>query len=91
MTMTIENTPSKWIQQLKDRGHSASRQRILIMTALSQKRVIDDMESFWLELRQEHAISWATFYSFIRLAVKENWIAKHGKVSTYARYQLLID
>ncbi|TDS07470.1 hypothetical protein [Sphingobacterium paludis] len=89
--MNIENRPNKWIQELKDRGHAASRQRILIMTALSEKRVIHDMESFWLELRQEHPISWATFYSFIRLAVKEKWIAKQGKVSTYARYKVLVD
>ncbi|MFD1769973.1 hypothetical protein [Sphingobacterium suaedae] len=82
---------TKWIEQLQARGHSASKQRVWIMRALSQQREIADMENFWLTLRQQHKISWATFYSFIRLAVKENWLKKCGKHPTQTRYHLAID
>ncbi|WP_437917727.1 hypothetical protein [Sphingobacterium sp. LRF_L2] len=81
----------QWVDQLRERGHTASKQRILIMQALFAHPIIEDIETFWITLRQEHRISWATFYSFIRLAVKEKWLAKQGPSSTYARYHLLID
>lgn len=90
MHTTDETSLYRWIAQLQERGHFASKQRILIMTALCTHKEINDMESFWLALRQEHRISWATFYSFIRLAVKEKWISKLGNTSTYARYELLL-
>jgi len=79
-----------WIQQLQNRGHIASKQRILIMEALFEQREIMDMENFWIALRQKHRVSWATFYNFIRLAVKENWIAKNSHATTCARYRLLV-
>ncbi|MBD1426460.1 hypothetical protein [Sphingobacterium arenae] len=80
-----------WIAQLRERGHIASKQRIVIMEALFQQREIADMEDFWIGLRQKHPVSWATFYNFIRLALKENWIGKDIHTSRCARYQILID
>lgn len=84
-------TLQSWIIQLRDRGHIASKQRILIMEALFQQREITDMEDFWVALRQKHRISWATFYNFIRLALKENWIEKDLQASRTARYQINLD
>lgn len=81
---------SHWIKQLQDRGHIASKQRILIMEALAQQREIEDMEDFWIALRQKHRVSWGTFYNFIRLALKEQWIEKGTDPTRAARYQVVL-
>ncbi|PRD55815.1 hypothetical protein C5749_00515 [Sphingobacterium gobiense] len=91
MKVNDHTTLQVWIAQLRERGHIASKQRILIMQALFQQREIADMEDFWIALRQQHPVSWATFYNFIRLALKENWIKKETGTSNYTRYQILID
>lgn len=81
----------QWIALLQAKGHVASKRRILIMQALYQKKKIEDMEFFWLELRQEHHISWATFYSFVRLALKEQWLRKSFDQENTVTYLLHIE
>lgn len=85
-----QNIVEQWKDYLSRKGLISSKQRILIMQALSQQTVIEDMEEFWLQLRHSHKISWATFYSFIRLSVQEKWLLKEGHNNSDVRYVLAI-
>ena len=91
MNANEHTTLQHWITELRERGHIASKQRIAIMEALYEQREIADMEDFWIELRQKHPVSWATFYNFIRLAMKEHWIEKSTEAPSSHRYQIILD
>lgn len=67
-----------WKQKFQARGLVLSSKRQVIIAAIVAQGGINDVEGFWLELRQEHKISWATYYGFIRIFKQEEWLIKHG-------------
>lgn len=79
-----------WKEQLQHKGLLPSKQRLIIMQALSQQTEVEDLEALWLQLRHRHKVSWATFYSFIRLSVQEKWLLKEGDTNSEARFILTV-
>jgi|GEM_PF-916805 len=74
---------------LINRGYMISTQRKILIEALCEQQEISDMESFWMDLRQRHGISWATVYTNIRLLIHMGWVRRDEHAGLMeARYQL---
>lgn len=58
---------SNMMTLLTDKGYLVSQQRRIVMEALCRKRQIDDVEDFWISLRERHPISWSTVHTTVKL------------------------
>jgi len=68
----------KMYSALMNRGYVISAQRRILIEALCEQRRVYDIEAFWMKLRLQHGISWATVYTNIRLLVEIGLVRKDG-------------
>lgn len=66
----------KMYNALLKRGHVISAQRRILIEALCEQQSINDIEAFWMKLRIQHGISWATVYTNIRLLANIGLVSK---------------
>lgn len=66
------------INELKARGYILSGKRLIIIQELCRRNRIDSAEDFWLSIREQHGISWATVYTNLRLLVKTGLMEKEA-------------
>lgn len=65
------NLPTQIYQQmvclLKKKNIIITSKRNIVLKAISEKLVIEDVEDFWISLRSNTKISWATVHVFLGL------------------------
>lgn len=76
------------IQVLKDHGLIITEKRLLIVKAVCKIGLITDVETFWLELREAHPVSWATVHSTLRLMTQYGFLQKENYGTRLVSYQL---
>ncbi len=76
---------------LTDRGYLVSQQRRIIMEALCRERRIDDVEDFWISLRERHPISWSTVHTTVKLLTQVGVLSVHPVGKRGQRYTLVFD
>ena len=52
---------------LSQEGYLLSPQRLCIIKALCEQERVSDLERLWIDLRESHAVSWATVHNTVRL------------------------
>jgi len=78
------------LTKLAERGYTLSQQRLVIIDKLCDKCFIDDIDDFWISLRQHHAISWSTVHKTIRLLENIGCITKATMCKRQQRYLLTV-
>ncbi|MFD2599274.1 hypothetical protein ACFSQ3_09940 [Sphingobacterium corticis] len=63
MNNKIENI----LTLLSREGYLLSPQRLCIIKALCEREHVSDLERLWIDLRESHAVSWATVHNTVRL------------------------
>ena len=88
----MESAHKKLQNQLSNsllrKGYHISKQREIIIEALCKEQEIKNIELFWLNLRREHAISYATVYKNIGILLQHGWLVKEGQNVADAVYRL---
>ena len=69
-------------------GYIISMQRRVLIDALCELKEISDIEDFWINLRMQHPISWATVYTNINLLMKAGWLKKDGRSINHSVYRI---
>lgn len=77
------------IAHLKEQGYSVGGRRMIIIQELCKRNRIENAEDFWLSLREEHGISWATVYTNLRLLVKMGIMEKAPGPHKAFSYQIV--
>ncbi|HMR18952.1 MAG TPA: transcriptional repressor [Sphingobacterium sp.] len=70
----MEQTRNTILTLLTDKGYIISQQRRIIIDSLCAIQYIGSIDDFWLRLRQQHRIGWATVYNTIRLLEEEGCV-----------------
>lgn len=73
---------------LHDKGLSVSKQRAIIINELCKYPEIDSVDNFWLDLRKNYSISYATTYSTIRFLNKHGVLEKYKTDSRSSTFRL---
>jgi len=79
------------IEVMKNQGLMITEQRMWIIEAVCQARVIADIEAFWLDLRAIRPISWATIYNTLRILTECGILQKESRGSRFISYRLIGD
>lgn len=84
----MEQIKNKILTKLTDKGYNISQQRLIIIDQLCSTPLIDNIDDFWVNLRQHHAISWSTVHKTIRLLEHLGYIIR-SKNSKHQQQHLL--
>ena len=77
------------LRQLRQQGYQTGFRRIIIIQELCRLDRIESAEDFWLLLRQQHGISWATVYTNLRLLLNMGLIEKEAGLKKSCAYRLV--
>ncbi|SEM00350.1 pentatricopeptide repeat domain-containing protein (PPR motif) [bacterium A37T11] len=67
------------MEGLARQGYLISQQRRILIAALCAAGSVDDVEAFWMQLRQQYGISWATVYTNLNLLARHGWLIRSGR------------
>lgn len=76
---------------LTDRGYLVSQQRRIILEALCRERQINDVEAFWIALREKHPVSWSTVHTTVKLLTQVGVLTPYPVGKRGQAYTLTID
>lgn len=77
------------LRRLRLQGYQTGFRRIIIIQELCRLDRIESAEDFWLLLRQQHGISWATVYTNLRLLLNMGLIEKETGLKKSCAYRLV--
>lgn len=88
-TEQTQGLKEKITDSLLKRGYVISPQRKILIAALCEEQEIADVEKFWITLRSQHDISWATVYNNIKLLIHSGWILREGNSAQKSIYRIV--
>jgi Fe2+ or Zn2+ uptake regulation protein len=77
------------LRQLRQRGYQTGFRRMIIIQELCRLDRIESAEDFWLLLRAQHGISWATVYTNLRLLLNMGLREKEAGMKKSCAYRLV--
>lgn len=86
----MEQIKNTILTKLTDKGYTISQQRLLIIDRLCNSQFFDNIDDFWISLRQKHPISWSTVHKTIRLLEKLGYITRLKNNRRQQRYFLTL-
>ncbi len=81
-------TKKNILEILAREGHAISKKRLCIIDALWEKQGVDDIENFWLSVRQKESIGLATVHQTLGILEYLGCITKLSGIGRKKRYQL---
>ncbi len=88
-TQTSEALARQIMNGLSSQGYLISQQRRILIGALCAVGSVDDVEAFWMQLRQEYGISWATVYTNLNLLARHGWLVRAGRGTRSFTYTVI--
>ncbi|WP_437921300.1 hypothetical protein [Sphingobacterium sp. LRF_L2] len=82
------DTSIRILGALADHGYLVSQKRQVIVAYLCRLRSIENVDEFWLGIRKEHAVSWATVRNTIRLLIEIGYLVPKQGNSNYQGFDL---
>lgn len=83
----MEETHSTIENRLTDKGYIISQHRRIIIDHICKIKCIENVDDFWISIRQQHTISWTTVYNTLRL-LKELGYVHSVKVDNRQQFNL---
>lgn len=84
----MEDVSSAIQQIMASRGYFVSRKRQIIIDQLCMFKYIENIDDFWIRIRQNHTISWATVRNTIRLLIDLECLIPLDKAATQQGFDL---
>lgn len=77
------------VSRLRQHGYQLGLRRMIIIQELCRLNRIESAEDFWLILREQHGISWATVYTNLRILVSIGLMEKEAGLKKSCAYRLI--
>lgn len=84
----MEQAESTILAMLADQGYLISQQRRIIIDTLCKIQNIGSVEDFWVAIRENHNVSWATVHKTVRLLEHLGCIVRTGVYNRHQQYTL---